>query len=61
MERKERLTTTKIFSEAPEIEKAVYDFFPVSKEEKRCLTKKAIADDLRLRMAKKLYEEKYKT
>lgn len=51
-----RLTSIKVYSERPDIEKAVYDKFPVSKAEKKCTTEKAIMEALRFEMAKKLYE-----
>lgn len=41
----------------PEIRKRVYDKFPIKKSEKKCADEKRIMDNLRVAMAKKLYEE----
>lgn len=56
-----RLTSTKIYSERPEIEKAVYERFPVQKEERKCLTAKAMAEAARFEMAKRMYEQTIKS
>jgi hypothetical protein len=55
-----RVTSKRIYSERPEIEKAVYERFPVIKEEKKCTTEKALRDGARFEMAKKLYEQETK-
>lgn len=51
-----RITSIKIYSERPDIEKMVYEKFPVTKAEKKCYTEKSIMDALRFAMAKKIYE-----
>lgn len=47
----------KIYKLKPEIEKMVYDKFPVSKAEKKCPIEKATMEGLRWREAQRLYDE----
>lgn len=52
-----RLTMIQIASERPEIEKAAYEKYPVTKEERRgCWKEKAKNEWLRFEFAKKQYE-----
>lgn len=48
------MTLTQIIAERPEIGKAVYEHYPVSKAEKKCQTEKSIMDNLRWKFAKRL-------
>lgn len=48
-------TLTQIAAEKPEIAKAVYDQYPVSKAEKKCPVEKAMMDRVRWHMAKRMY------
>ena len=50
-----RLTMAKIFSERPEIEKRVYERYPVTSKEKRCLAEKQKKEWQRFELAKQQY------
>lgn len=53
----ERITSKKIYSERPDLEKLAMEHYPLSKDEiKGCVTAKAIRDHMRFEWAKKLYE-----
>jgi hypothetical protein len=52
----ERVTSKKIYSKRPDIEKVIMDKYPLSKDEKKgCHTAKAIRDHMRFELAKKIY------
>lgn len=51
------MTEKKIYSLMPEIEKMVYEKFPVSKAEKKCKIEKATMEGLRWREALRLFSE----
>lgn len=48
---------TKIIRERPEIEKRVYETYPVTDKEKRCMIEKSKNEWKRFELAKKLYEK----
>lgn len=49
-----KLTLPILEATRPEIAKQVYEKYPVSKAERKCMNEKSIMDDLRLRFAKRL-------
>lgn len=51
------MTEKRIYKLKPEIEKLVYEKFPISKAEKKCKREKATMEGLRWRYAKRLFEE----
>ena len=52
----QRITSNKVYSERPDIEKVVWEKYPLSKDEKNgCQTAKAIRDHMRFELAKKIY------
>lgn len=51
------MTEKRIYKLKPEIEKKVYEKFPISKAEKKCKIEKANMEGLRWRLAQRLFEE----
>lgn len=50
------LTLDKILNDRPEISKKVYEKYPVTNHEKRCMIEKSKMECKRFELAKKLYE-----
>lgn len=51
------METAKIFEQRPDIKKKVYETYPVSKKEKRCVSKKNEMNGKREHLAKRLYDQ----